>query len=188
MRSLSIEFLLKTRLPTVLAGLLLASCGDSTPTTVTTHGSTVVVAGADRKIVTAGEGESLELTASLPAFAPAYPGASVKTQLSGIESEDSGKGQLVVFNTSDPVAKVAAFYDAQAKENGAKAAMVVNEADSAVRIFGGESRDEKAGALIAISKSEDGSGTDIVITSGAAETTVKKWKAKDWSGPPPRLQ
>ncbi|WP_199553673.1 hypothetical protein [Sandaracinobacteroides hominis] len=188
-------------LPALVAtGSLLTACKKTEDVAVAEtdgKGTVVVSNGAvisnGTVVSTAGEGESLELTAQLPAFAPAYPGATVKTQIGDTASPDGkAKGSLVIFSTADPIAKVAAFYDAKAKELGLKAGMVVNDNDSAVRIFGtGNSGDKTEGALIAISKSDDGKSTEIVITSGAAEKEVKQWERQDWKSAPrpmPRLQ
>lgn len=176
------------------AALLLAACQESKkPVVVESEGdsSTVVVNGTT-VVTSAGPGESLELTAQLPAFAPPYPGAAVKTQITE-PTNMGGKptGSVVIFLTPDPVAKVAAFYDARAKDAGVKAGMIVNDPDSAVRIFGEEGGSKSDGTLIAISKSDEEPGTEIVITSGAKEAEVKQWEKQDWKStqrPLPRLQ
>jgi hypothetical protein len=117
----------------------------------------------------ASEGQSLAVPDDLPAFAPAYPGARLATRIGG-ESVGDGRGALMVFETSDPVEKVAAFYDARAKDAGAAATVLVTEADSAVRIFGG--KDQEKGAMVAISASDEGTGSEIVITSGLQKADV----------------
>jgi hypothetical protein len=143
-------------------------------------------------IVSSSDGkDGLAAPKDLPAFAPVYPGAVIKTQISDVVGGgDKGKGLLLVMQTADPVAKVAAFYDAKAKEAGVTPGMFVNDADSAVRIIG--SADGKAeGALIAISKSDEGAGTEIVITSGIAREQVETWEKDDFKSVPrplPRLQ
>ena len=174
------------------SALLLAACKDEPKVFVKTDGETSIVTGSDGAIVnSAGDGESLALSTELPAFAPAYPGARLRTQVS--DGKTGGRGGLVVFETADPVEKVAAFYDARAQELGVKPGMVVNEKDSAVRIFAGrDGKDKAGGALVAISRSEKGLGTEIVITAGMADAHIRQMeKDKDaWreSANPIRLQ
>lgn len=183
-------------LPALLGiATLLAACNAEKPggdnATVVVSNGAIISKGA--VVTKADEGESLELTTSLPAFAPAYPGARVTTRIGDSALPDgTAKGSVVIFSTPDPVAKVAAFYDAKAKELGLKAGMIVNDEDSAVRIFGTGDKDDKAeGALIAISKADDGKGSEIVITAGGAEKQVREWEKRDWKSgnrPLPRLQ
>ncbi|TPE59088.1 hypothetical protein FJQ54_14940 [Sandaracinobacter neustonicus] len=152
--------------------LLLAACKDEPKAVVQTDGKTAFITSSDGATVeSASAGESLELSTELPAFAPAYPGARVRTQLA--DAANSSKGGLVVFETADSIEKVAAFYDARAKEQGVKAVMVVNEPDSAVRMFAGKAGAGKGGALVAISRSDEGKATDIVITAGMADSQIK---------------
>lgn len=155
----------------VLTLLIMAgACRDEPKVIVKKVDGNVAVTAVDGAVVqAAGDGEALPAPEGLPAFAPAYPGARLATRISGGEAS-SGKGALLVFETTDSVDKVAAFYDARAKEAGAAATVVVTEAESAVRIFGG--KDSDTGAMIAISKSEDKPGTEIVITSGMAKADV----------------
>jgi hypothetical protein len=120
-------------------------------------------------IEAASEGQSLAVPEDLPAFAPAYPGARLATRIGG-EAVGDGRGALMVFQTADPVEKVAAFYDARAKDAGAAATVLVTEADSAVRIYGG--KDQQKGAMVAISTSDEGTGSEIVITSGLPRADV----------------
>jgi hypothetical protein len=154
--------------------LLAGACKDEPKITVTSDGSTKVVAIPGGAVVEAAEdGASLEPLSELPRFAPAYPGAQLATRVTGgVRGED--QGVLVVFRTPDAVDKVIAFYDAQAKSAGASASVIVTEADSAVRIFGGESGANAEGAMVAITRSDEGPGTEIVITSGMAKADVAR--------------
>lgn len=182
-------------LPLLAALALLAACEDKAQVVVKPDaGVTVVTASSGATVTTAKEGESLAVPEGLPAFAPAYPGATVKTEINGLNGPDGpAKGMLLVLLTADPVAKVAAFYDQRAKAAGVAPGMQVNEADSAVRIFGKgpEAGRSAQGALIAISKSDEGPGTEIVITSGIAREQVETWEKDDFRNVPrplPRLQ
>ena len=156
------------------ASLALAACKDEPKVIVQKDGKASVITGSGGAVVeSASDGESLSLTTELPAFAPAYPGARLVTRVS--DGNRGRGGGLMVFRTEDSVEKVAAFYDARAKELGVKAGMVVNEADSAVRIFAGrDGKDKAGGALIAISRSDEGAGTEIVITSGMADAQIRR--------------
>jgi hypothetical protein len=188
---------LKSAAPLGLLALtmLLSACEEKTQVVVKPDAEVSVITSSDGATVsTATDGSSLEVTDRLPAFAPLYPGATVKTRISDVAGKDgSSKGLLLVMNTPDPVAKVAAFYDEKAKAAGVKPGMYVNEKDSAVRIFGsGASEGRSAeGALIAISRADEGPGTDIVITSGVAREQVETWEKADFKDVPralPRLQ
>lgn len=163
-----------------VAGLLSACGRDEPSVTVDKDGKTAYHTSAGgAEVQVAKEGESLDVADKLPSFAPIYPGASVKTQL----ADASGKGAnggMWVLETSDPVAKVAAFYDEQAKKAGVKPGVFVNEKDSAVRIFGNESgaTGKAEGALIAISYDEADKLTKIVITAGTAISTSENESVK----------
>lgn len=156
--------------------LLVGACKDEPRVVVKSDGTTIVDGPGDTVIQAAEDGASLPPPADLPAFAPAYPGARLSTRISGEAAVGAKGGALFVFETADPVEKVAAFYDASAKAAGARAAVVVTEADSAVRIFG--SKAEGQGAMVAISRSEPGPGSEIVITSGMKQADVIRLESK----------
>lgn len=162
-----------------LSSLLFAgACRDEPKIIVKAKGGTSFVTGSEGAMVeAAGEGKSLPLPTDLPAFAPAYPGARLTTRI-GAGGEGKGPGTLLVFETSDAVDKVSAFYDARAKEAGAKASMQVTEVDSSVRIYGGGPDGKAGGAMIAISRSEEGPGSEIVITAGMPQADVVKLEEK----------
>jgi hypothetical protein len=160
---------------------LVAACKDEPTIVVKADGATRIISASGREIVdTAGDGASLKAPTDLPAFAPAYPGARLATQIAG---DDGDRGALLVFETSDPVEKVAAFYDMAARTSRARARMIVNEPDTAVRIFGGSDKRGEA-AMIAISRDRsisrdsDGPLTEIVITAGLAAADVQQMERK----------
>lgn len=160
----------------MLPPLLLASaCKDEPRVTVTADGTTVVDGPGEVRVVEAADGASLPPPAGLPGFAPAYPGARLATRIGG-DAVGEGRGTLLVFETTDPVEKVAAFYDARAKEAGAAAAVMVTEPDSAVRVYGGKTEGE--GAMVAISRNGSGPGSEIVITSGMQKADVVQLERK----------
>lgn len=158
--------------------LLAAACRDEPKIIVKAEGGTsVVTAVGGATVESADDGASLPEPTDLPAFAPPYPGARLTTRIGGDRMGD-GSGVVLVFETNDPVTKVSAFYDARARDAGAKASMMVTEADSAVRLFGDAHGDEGRGAMIAISRSDDGPGSEIVITSGMAKADVVRLEKK----------
>lgn len=150
-----------------VAGLL-AACGRSEPSVATGDEGQTMIRNGDSEVTVAREGESLNAGDGLPAFAPAYPGATVKTRVADIKG-DGARGGMWVMESADPVDKIATFYDEQAKKAGVKPGMFVNEADSAVRIFGSaDGKNKSEGVLIAISRDTDEELTKIVITAGTA--------------------
>ena len=96
----------------------------------------------------------------MPDYLPHYPGASVKAQITA----PGGKGGVVVMESTDPVAKVVAFYDARAKEAGVRPSTFTTDSDGAVRIYGDPRSD--SGGLLAVSPTDSGSGSEIVLTMG----------------------
>jgi hypothetical protein len=153
------------------------ACKDEPKIILKADGGTSVVTGASGAVVEAADdGKSLPVPTDLPAFAPPYPGARLTTRIGGAQMGEGGA--LLVFETGDPLEKVSAFYDARAKDAGARASMVVTEADSAVRLFGGTHGQERGGAMIAISRSDEGPGSEIVITSGMAKADVVQLEKK----------
>lgn len=167
---------------------VLAACEDKADVSVRRDADvTVAAAPTGATVTSAKDGSSLDIPEGLPAFAPAYPGATIKTQISdGFGPSQDGKGLLLVMVSSDPVDKIAAFYDEKAKAAGVKPGMFVNDANSAVRIFGNASDGGRGpeGALIAITKSDEGPGSEIVITSGIAREQVETWEKDDWKDVP----
>ena len=103
------------------------------------------------------------------AFVPVYPGATIKTQMTQ-ETVGNEKGSLLVLETPDPVAGVAAFYDRHAQREGMIPNMIVDEDDSAIRIFANRpaapGKPGREGGMVSISRNADDSLTSIVITSG----------------------
>ncbi len=158
--------------------LLATACRDEPRVVVKkVEGATVEAELSGVVVDTATDGKPLSPQGDLPAFAPAYPGARLATRIRG-DGVGNGEGALLVFETPDPVEKVRAFYDARAREAGARATMEVTEADSAVRIYGRGTDGKAGGAMIAISRSDDSQGTEIVITSGMPRAEVVRLEEK----------
>lgn len=107
------------------------------------------------------------------AYLPTYPGATVKAQL----QSPGEKGGVIVMVTDDPVSKVAAFYDAKAKEAGIQPATFTTDEDSVVRIFGDSA--SASGGLLAISRRDDAAGSEIVITFGRAGPSERRERQVD---------
>lgn len=160
----------------VCALALLGACGsptdkktdvsvDETAVAVASAGSstTVSAAAAEAGGVT-GNGAAAAAPGELPAFAPLYPGAEIKTRVASASSAE-GTGSLIAMRTADPFEKVVAFYDLKGQSAPGQAKIMTNEKDASVRIYGSEANGE--GALVAISRDKSGSGTVIVITGGS---------------------
>ena len=177
------------------AACLLAACGrDEATVVVNPDGQTAYRTGPDgAEVKVARDGESLEVGDELPAFAPVYPGATVKTRMADVKGSGA-RGGMWVMESADSVEKIAAFYDEQAKKAGVKPGMFVNDKDSAVRIFGSnDSASPKAeGALIAISRDAGENVTKIVITAGTAiskaDRAVVLNEPQPYPAAPQRLQ
>jgi hypothetical protein len=157
---------MSVRVALSLAALVATAACDSAITVKSQPAAdSVAVAASEGRTASASAAAgpvSVRISTDLPRFAPAYPGAAVVTQIASASSGEGGKGVMVVLRTADPVDKVAAFYDARARQAGVAASMIANDGDSAVRIYGdGESRQ---GAMVAISRGDE--GTEIAITSG----------------------
>ncbi len=167
----------------LIALSLLSGCGssdkevsaakvDDTAVSVATAESTTVISTADSEAVTESSGGRVKVTDAkdLPDYAPAYPGAEVKTRVASADSEE-GSGSLIAMRTEDSFEQVVAFYDLKAKRANTPAKMVTNEKDASVRVFGNETTGE--GSLVAISRDASGTGTVIVITSGKGKLVPK---------------
>ena len=144
----------------------LAKSGENTVVTTSSSGGTTTIVKSEDGTVTATTTKTGGLRAPsefLP-FAPAYPGATIKTRVASASSEE-GSGSMIAMHTPDDFAKVVAFYDQKAKAAGVTVKMVADQDDSAIRILA----DEKSGtgALIAISPDTEKPGTVIVITTGS---------------------
>jgi hypothetical protein len=143
----------------------------------------VVTRDGNGSVTTVAAGGSITLGADLPAATPVYPGAAIEAQIASGSTEEGGEGRVVVMKTADPLDKVAAFYDAQARKAGVAASMTVTEADSVVRMYG----DEKSGmgSMVAISRNPEESRTEIVITAGMASGRALADMPEDFPPPPP---
>jgi hypothetical protein len=163
---------------TLLFALLIVACGKSETTVYERDGGKVVKAGDGTTTITGPDGEKVvinteggsatdaqarEVAASLPKFAPFYPGAKVLTVISAEGGKSGGGGLMVTLLTPDAVDKVTAFYDARMADAGVKAQMKMDNADSATRLVGDDT--SEAGAMIVMSRSDD--GTTIALTVGS---------------------
>lgn len=99
-------------------------------------------------------------TSKVPGWVPAYPGASVQTNISGNSSD--GEGGNVTYTTSDPQAKVMSFYQDKAKEMGIKTNLTTTTGDSSMIIATDESKDRSLTVLIGA----DSGKTTINLTYG----------------------
>lgn len=102
--------------------------------------------------------------AGLPSYSPFYPGAEIKTQLNNNDGE--GK-HFVLLSTPDPVSKVIAFYDKEARDNGARAGMRVTKEDKAVRLF--QHPESQSSMMVVVRNRQDDLRTEILLMSGNSE-------------------
>ncbi len=165
-----------------LAGaLMLAACGDGETTVAKTDagelrksadGDTMTFEAKDGGSATMSTGGAAmdaatsEIAASLPAFAPLYPGAKVVSTISGSDG-GGGSGAVITLETPDPMADVLAFYDARIADAGAESQMKMDQPQSAMR---------------AVADKEGGSGTMILVSDGGANRTITLTVGQDGKG------
>jgi len=144
---------------------------DETAVTFESAGTTTSVASAAATASgKTGNGAKASDPGALPAFAPLYPGAEIKTRVASASSAE-GSGSLIAMRTADPFEKVVEFYDLKGQSAPGQAKIVTNEKDASVRTYGSEANGE--GALVAISRDVSGAGTVIVITAGTGSMAPK---------------
>lgn len=136
-----------------VAAVSLGACGkkpdNDKPTVTATPGGYTVKSNDGTATVTTGVGAAA--AASLPAFAPVYPGAAIQSSAAGI-GDDKTNGGMVVFTTPEAPDKVLAFYRDKAKANGLKTQL-----------------DADMGAAKQFAANDEATGRVIqVIVSGAA--------------------
>ena len=150
----------------VLCLTVLAACGGGQKTTyqtsngtatVTKNGNTTTLETKEGKI-TAGQG-AVDVT---KLGAPLYPGAT-QTEENGSFSVTTASGQsaMASFTTTDPFAKVEAWYKAQLGKGAEK--MSVNQGGNSIAEFV-TSEDTANQTLVMVSSKDD--KTQIVITHG----------------------
>lgn len=150
----------------LLALTLLAACGGGQKTTystsngtatVTKNGNTTTYESKEGK-VTVGQG-AVDVT---KLGAPLYPGATQTEDNGSITvTTASGQGSMASFTTTDPFAKVEAWYKAQLGKDAEK--MSVNQGGNAVAEF--VTSENTANQTLVMVSSKDNK-TQIVITHG----------------------
>lgn len=147
----------------VALGLALAGCGsDAVPADRAANDRAAVV------IVRPGSNGS-----ALPAYLPEYPGARVVARIAGKPDRNGDVpdgAAVLVMRSPDPIARIMAFYDAQAKKAGIAPSMQIDDEADAVRMYADSQRGQ--GSLLAVSKSKDGKDSEIVISVGGGEVAV----------------
>jgi hypothetical protein len=133
----------------------LAGCGSSEPkTTTVTTGSGDQVTVTSQSNSRALEAQTVEIAKNLPSFAPLYPGATVVSTFDA--QGQSGAGQMVTLETSDPMDKVLAFYDTKIADVGGETSLRSQTADSGTRAV----------------RMPNGSGGMITVASDGRTTTI----------------
>lgn len=120
---------------------LLSACGSKGTTfardndggTTVTMGDTGGGPAMTAKVAAAGRTVA---PSDLPVWAPIYPGSKVSQVVDiafhGGEGMPGGPHRQAIFMTSDPLAKVSAFYDRQIAATGIKPMMTSNQPDAAM--------------------------------------------------------
>ncbi|WP_174291728.1 hypothetical protein [Sphingomonas bacterium] len=122
-------------------------------------GQTVTINDRKNGNITAEIGSSAKMPTDLPAWVPAYPGSAVMMAQNQNLKSSGGPVENVMLQTSDSLAKVAAFYDAKIAQAGLKPMHTVSSDDVSTRMV-----DTPDGMIsVAASKVDDG-GTTISIT------------------------
>lgn len=99
-------------------------------------------------------------SAKVPDWVPAYPGASVQTNISGTSSD--GEGGNVTYTTSDSPSKVVSFYQDKVKDMGMKTNLSTMTGDSSMIIATDESKDRS----LTIAIGTDSGKTTVNVTYG----------------------
>jgi hypothetical protein len=101
---------------------------------------------------------------AVPSWVPAYPGAAQQANItaSGESSDGKGEGGNVTYTTSDPAAKVLAFYQEKAKDMGMKVNMTTTTTDAGMVIATDESNHRTLTAIIG----SDNGQTTVNLTYG----------------------
>lgn len=111
--------------------------------------------------------------ATLPAYLPEYPGARVTARIAGKPGAEGGMpdgAAVLVMRSPDPIARIVAFYDAEAARAGIRPSMQIDDEGDAVRMYADAKRGQ--GSLLAVSRSKDGKESEIVISVGGGEVAV----------------
>lgn len=161
---------------TLAGALLLAACGGGETTVARTDagevrrsadGETMTFEASDGGKATMATGGAAmdaaasEIAATLPAFAPLYPGAKVISTISGSDGS-GGSGKVITLETSDTMAEILAFYDARIADTGAVSQMKMDQAESAMRAVGDQ--EGRSGTMIMVS--DAGDARTITLTVG----------------------
>jgi len=166
----------------IAAALLLTACGGSDESvtlkddngkevTVSTDGSgagKTVIEGVDdsgKKVSAVIGGEGATWPAGAPAYAPAYPGATITSVMTTNAGSGEG-GSMATFETADPPAKVIAFYKDLAAKAGLKESMTMNTGNAS--IFGAGTPGKGKGGLSVQASSEGGKTSGAVTFGGGA--------------------
>lgn len=150
--------------------VLLAGCGSKSAdqTVVTTKDGTVSVSkdGTNTVAVTSS-GERIQVSsggswpATLPAYAPAYPGGAVTTTFTG-STGGSKSGGMVAFTTADAPDRVVGFYKEEALRAGL--ADVATMTNNGAQMF--TASDKATKRDLSVQASPDGGKTSATLTYG----------------------
>lgn len=160
----------RMKLGTIVAilsfAVALAACGSHRTTTIqTSNGTATVISSEDNKNVTVQTKEgTTSIGQSVDASklgAPVYPGAQANSQGAITSNSDRGTSAMAGYKTSDPFAKVEAYYKQQLPAGSEKVNTTSeNNSIASFQIGSGDTSDEVA-VQVTSSKPDE---TDILIT------------------------
>lgn len=174
----------RMKLGTLVAILSLAvaltACGSHRTTTIqTSDGTATVTTSQDNKNVTVQTKEgTTSIGQSVDAGklgAPVYPGAQANSQGAITSSTDKGTSVMAGFKTSDPFAKVEAFYKQQLPAGSEKMNLTSNHSSMASFQLGGSDASDQVAVQVTSSKPDE---TDILITH-----VITHIKPTPWASP-----
>jgi hypothetical protein len=118
----------------------------------------IVMKGPDGQAVIGGSGSA----AVAPAWVPAYPGGTVQEGGFKVDKADGAVTGMTLIKTSDPLAKVRAFYEASFKADGYEVSSTFSEENKAGNISANQAS-EKIRIGVTVSTESDGQ-TQAAIT------------------------
>lgn len=163
-KSLRMKF--GTIVATLSFAVALTACGSHRTTTIqTSNGTATVTTSQDNKNVTVQTKEgTTSIGQSVDASklgAPVYPGAQANSQGAITSKTDKGASVMAGFKTSDPFAKVEAYYKQQLPAGSEKMNLTSNNSSIASFQLGSSETGDQVAVQLTSSKPDE---TDILIT------------------------
>jgi len=149
--------------PLILVALL-SACGSSPggsqqagPSNGAAIGIGTDAHGVETPIYGSANANGIETPKNLPAWAKIYPGGKV---IGAMADTSATPGGSVSYVSADPIAKIAAFYDAALAAAGKKPGPTADSAEAAVRFVGKDAAD--GGGTVTISREKNVTSVSIL--------------------------